>query len=212
MLTCKKCGETKPEAEFQPEPRNRSGRNSACRVCVNARNRTYRYAPRRNKPWAERTETQRTWDREHPEQARGRQKRYYDTKRKHQPRDPEYVRAYVNARRARLAEAEGSHTIAEWRALVAEFGGRCVFPGCESTKVTRDHVVPLSAGGSDFITNIQPLCRQHNSEKLTATVDYRPAARAALGTTDSCEVKTIANTAEAAEVEAELPAEVPAGV
>lgn len=211
MLTCKKCGETKPEAEFQPEPRNRSGRNSACRTCVNARNRTYSYAPRRsNKPWAERTEVQRTWDAEHRGQARARQKRYYETKRKHRSRDPEYVRSYVNRRRARLAAAEGSHTVAEWRALVADFGGRCVHPGCESTAVTRDHVVPLSEGGSDYITNIQPLCRQHNCEKGTATVDYRPSARASLATTDACEVKSIRGTADAAAEAVAMGGQVPA--
>lgn len=181
MHTCKKCGETTPQAEFYAEPRNRSGLNSACKACVRARNATYTYTPRKaNKPWAERTETQRNWDKDHPEQARARQKRHYDTKRRFQPRDPEYARDYANKRRARKLAAEGSHTRQEWRDLVAEFGGVCVFPGCDSTRVTRDHVRPVSRGGTDYIGNIQPLCRPHNSQKLTKTIGYRPAARAAL--------------------------------
>jgi 5-methylcytosine-specific restriction endonuclease McrA len=40
-------------------------------------------------------------------------------------------------------------------------------------KLTEDHVVPLSYGGTDFVENIQPLCGSCNSKKHVKTVDYR---------------------------------------
>src|SRR5215469_6398043 len=55
-------------------------------------------------------------------------------------------------RRARLFAAEGSHTPEEWRAMVAACNSRCARCG-EIRKVTRDHIIPLTKGGSDYISN-----------------------------------------------------------
>jgi 5-methylcytosine-specific restriction endonuclease McrA len=53
----------------------------------------------------------------------------------------------------------------EWRALKRQYGFRCV--GCWKTEIelkalgrilAPDHIIPLSKGGLDDITNIQPLC------------------------------------------------------
>lgn len=40
------------------------------------------------------------------------------------------------------------------------YGGRCVYCGGEAT--ARDHVVPLSRGGTDGIENVVPACRPCN--------------------------------------------------
>jgi len=37
--------------------------------------------------------------------------------------------------------------------------------------MTIDHVVPLSKGGTNYIWNLQPLCRSCNSKRLA--VDFR---------------------------------------
>lgn len=58
----------------------------------------------------------------------------------------------------------GSHTAAEWEDLKRRARHRCV--KCRKKKaLTRDHIIPLSRGGSDRITNIQPLCLSCNSRK-----------------------------------------------
>ena len=59
----------------------------------------------------------------------------------------------------------GSFTAAEWLALCRRFSWRCC--GCRlRTKLTVDHIIPVSLGGTSFIENIQPLCQSCNSKKL----------------------------------------------
>lgn len=79
-------------------------------------------------------------------------------------------------RRARLIEAEGSFTNDEWFELCAKYDFRCLYCGemFPFEKLTHDHVVPLSKGGTNYISNLQPLCLKHNVEKGTKTIDYRP--------------------------------------
>lgn len=73
--------------------------------------------------------------------------------------------SHLKARRyAREKGAIGSHTLLEWNNLKAIHENKCIKCG-EEKKLTKDHVVPLSKGGTDFIENIQPLCRNCNSKK-----------------------------------------------
>lgn len=82
---------------------------------------------------------------------------------------------YTNNRRVRKLFAQGSHTDAEWQALKASYGFRCLRCGKQEPeiKLTRDHIIPLTQGGSDSIDNVQPLCARCNSKKNNKHIDYR---------------------------------------
>ena len=75
--------------------------------------------------------------------------------------------AHIKARRyAKEKGAEGSHTANDWRDMKASHEYKCVLCGSyQPFKMTKDHIIPLSKGGSDYIENIQPLCKSCNCRK-----------------------------------------------
>ncbi len=83
--------------------------------------------------------------------------------------NPDKVRVHNVARRSRLAGAEGSHTVEEWQALCKQFNQKCAY--CmRDCKPTVHHVVPLFVGGSNWISNILPACKNCNSRIGTKVV------------------------------------------
>lgn len=86
---------------------------------------------------------------------------------------PENI-AHLKARRYAIKKgADGSHTLIEWEDLKNEYGGLCAICG-ERKKLTKDHIIPLSKGGSDYIENIQPLCKNCNSKKHNKILHENP--------------------------------------
>lgn len=70
-------------------------------------------------------------------------------------------------RKVRLRKNGGFHTKKEWEQLKALHNFTCL--GCKKKepeiRLTRDHITSVLNGGTDDITNIQPLCRSCNSKK-----------------------------------------------
>jgi HNH endonuclease/NUMOD3 motif len=82
---------------------------------------------------------------------------------------------YLNSqRRALVRGAQGSFSMEEWKLLKEEYNFTC--PACFRSEpeivLTFDHVVPLVKGGSNYISNIQPLCRSCNAKKHDKLIHY----------------------------------------
>ena len=101
--------------------------------------------------------------------------------RRYAQKHPDKLLAQSHLRRARKQANGGTYTPEQWEALKNTYDHRCLCCGKREPdiKLTLDHVVPLSRGGSNDISNIQPLCRFCNTSKGSRTIDYRPALRPA---------------------------------
>ncbi len=64
-------------------------------------------------------------------------------------------------------------TASEWNSILLKYNNTCLGCGMKSYKLTIDHVIPVSLGGTNTIDNIQPLCSKCNSKKHTKIIDYR---------------------------------------
>ena len=58
------------------------------------------------------------------------------------------------------------------RRVLATYGNRChlQLPGCEGRATTKDHIVPVAAGGTDHIGNLRPACGPCNSRRADLTL------------------------------------------
>jgi len=75
---------------------------------------------------------------------------------------------HLNRRRkAQKKSGGGSHTLEQWCFLKQTYLNTC--PSCLKEEpeiiLTADHIIPISKGGSDDISNIQPLCSICNVKK-----------------------------------------------
>jgi 5-methylcytosine-specific restriction endonuclease McrA len=62
----------------------------------------------------------------------------------------------------------------EWNDLIAKYRSHCAYCGKVFAKLVRDHVIPVSKGGSDNITNIAPSCVSCNSAKKDRLIQPKP--------------------------------------
>ena len=87
------------------------------------------------------------------------------------------VFARSQKRRTMKAGAKGSHAVKQWLARVDYYGWRCRWCLREVTlkTLTKDHVIPISGGGTDWASNLVPACKSCNSSK-GAKRSYNPAA------------------------------------
>ena len=135
------------------------------------------------------------WAKANPEKVKARRRAHYEANRKKsleysaqfRRNNPELVKsalaqwkiensdkvsALQQKRRTEKTKAGGSYTSAQWVSLCDEYYKKCLRCG-KKNKLTPDHVIPVSKGGTSNIENIQPLCGPCNSSKGAKEVDYR---------------------------------------
>ena len=132
--------------------------------------------------------SQRLHQTEYSLKYRGRyRKSAVERSRRYQERNPEKVSLWKTVsqqrRRARKRNSEGTFTAHQWANLKRFFSGMCLC--CKRTEselvplgrvLSPDHIRPLAKGGSNDITNIQPLCLGRdgcNNHKAVRWIDYR---------------------------------------
>lgn len=113
-------------------------------------------------------ERNRRWRQENPDKNREKVLRW-------QRANPDKLAAKNNRRRTRKTQAGGDYTAAEWKDLCKQYDYTCLRCGKKEPdiKLTADHVLPVSKGGTSDISNIQPLCKSCNSWKNDKHIDFR---------------------------------------
>jgi len=148
MKCCKDCNLPQElEASFR-FLKHRNNYCNSCNNCVRARQLLYR----QNNRW-----------------------RYNESSKKWAKRNPEAGRVASKNRKALKRNAKGTFKTNERISLKDHFNYTCLMCGKSEPeiKLTVDHVLPLSKGGSNSIENIQPLCHSCNSSKKARYLDFR---------------------------------------
>jgi 5-methylcytosine-specific restriction endonuclease McrA len=124
---------------------------------------------RLNTPYAER---QKKLKREYCRSESGK-KQTREWRRKNIKRVLEYNRKRILAKKGIV----GFHTNKEWEDIKQKYDYKCykcgiteeelknIWKGTKFNKLTKDHIIPLSKKGPDFIENIQPMCITCNTKK-----------------------------------------------
>lgn len=123
------------------------------------------------------------WRKNHPDKVKRYQaanyKKYSEARKKKTKdwnlKNTERRKVNQASRRARELKAGGFFSAKEWCGLKEKYNNTCLCCNRKEPdiKLTADHVVALSCGGSNFIENIQPLCISCNSSKGIKHIDYR---------------------------------------
>lgn len=181
MKRCRRCRKEKEPTAFNKEPRVKDGLTAICRTCNTEVNAQWR-ATNRDRH----IQNQKNWKAEHPEYAlkqsrawrKANRERSNAYSKKWARANREKVRArtqrwaqanrariqlYAQERRAREAGAAGSTTPEQLQARIDYYGGCCWV--CHVPYQTIDHVISLMDGGTNWPSNLRPICKACNSAK-----------------------------------------------
>lgn len=154
--TCTVCKESKPRDEFHLIRRGLMARSSRCKACGKAQ--TYEW---RAKNRATAAKIQRDYRNRHPERVKAAVDAWLAA-------NPDYERERSSRRAKQNPEIHAAraraHRLKKTRCEVAAIlNSPCAYCGGVATEI--DHVVPLSRGGGNEMTNLAPACRRCNSSK-----------------------------------------------
>lgn len=105
--------------------------------------------------------TKRRWVRNHKQQSD-------EISRRWKAANPEKCKVHKHRRRSRILGCQDHHTEQEWLIILRSHGRKCAYCRTSGTKknpITRDHIVPISKGGTNSARNLVPACKSCNSKK-----------------------------------------------
>mgnify|MGYP001570318577 CR=1 FL=1 len=106
-----------------------------------------------------RNASSKAWRESHPAHVKKYQRQYRTT-------HLDEHKTYENTRRSRKANAPiNDLTPAQWVMIKEHYKHCCVYCGKKFQRLTQDHIVPLSKGGSHTLSNVVPACKSCNSKK-----------------------------------------------
>ena len=187
MKTCSRCHTEKSLEEFSPSKQTKDGKFSYCKICCTELG-AIRYHANKEKY----QEKHRKYYLDHAEEIKPRQrangKIYYENNREEcleysrnyykdnkeqtiangrewRRRNPERANAIRNRHRdAKRGASIVDLTYEQWEEIKKAWNYRCAY--CDKkTKLTMDHLTPVSEGGNHTASNIVPACRSCNAKK-----------------------------------------------
>ena len=157
---CGKCDEWKRLEEFSKNKSTKDGYSTLCKLCLKLVQGDYynRNRDRITKRNRKRYEVNKN--------------KYLATGKRWKKNNPGKISASFHKRQARIKGMSGSFTDTQWKLLVAYYSPNNECLMCKRTdgKLTRDHVNPR---GTNYISNIQPLCGPCNTRKMRKHIELR---------------------------------------
>jgi 5-methylcytosine-specific restriction endonuclease McrA len=159
---------------------NMRGLGPICPIRIEARQKYQK------EQWDRISEYKKRWAEDNGKRVAASKREYYERNRAEvisrsrewAEKNPDKVKsAKANNRRKRRAAkyaSRGTFTAREFKELCEKYGNRSLCCGDTEAVLEADHVVPLTRGGLDDISNIQPLCGYCNRRKFVEILDYRP--------------------------------------
>lgn len=153
---CAHCKIINPIENFSKDKKSKDGHVCLCKDCVKSYNRNY-YTINKEKIIIRTTD-------------------YYNVNKENVL---EYQKLYSKTEMGKLVQSRNRHkrklnegectlTLLQWNSIIAEQNNCCNHCGRrfdKSLKPTKDHIIPVSHGGSLTYENTQALCRSCNSRK-----------------------------------------------
>ena len=117
--------------------------------------------------WGSKKDYQKKWREDNPDKVKEYTKRWKQNNPEKRRRDRHIYRTHKKGN-------GGSYTTEEWEQLVCDTGNVCLSCGKsgDDIKLTIDHIIPLSKGGTSAIDNLQPLCFSCNASKGAKETTY----------------------------------------